>query len=333
MEKMLSFVARVRFAFLRSRMHSILHRVDKIEHGQFSSMEAMWNRSRDPAIKAQLDKYWAVVSRDPEIWTILQHYRITRSEIEELRKVFQRCGIPSAEGMSLPFPIEYAAHLLRTHSTDRDQELWLHHCVCSAAEGFANEAQRDRYAEIFGEANIRSFGSSRRVPQDYTEAARWYRKAADQGDADAQFTLGRMYGKGEGVAQDHEEAAKWSRKAAEQGHAGGQNNLGVACQFGLGVPQDYEEAAKWYRKAAEQGNTNAQVNLGALYDKGEGMPQDYVEADMWLSLAASHSRAEHQEQLSIYREAIAAKMTPQQIAEAKRLAREWKPKGDEAGTA
>ena len=55
------------------------------------------------------------------------------------------------------------------------------------------------------------------VPQDYKEAVKWYRLAAEQGYADAQYNLGLMYSNGEGVPQDYKEAVKWYRLAAEQG--------------------------------------------------------------------------------------------------------------------
>ena len=71
--------------------------------------------------------------------------------------------------------------------------------------------------------------------QDYVEAAKWYRKAADQGYAPAQFNLGVMYDNGEGVAQDYTEAAKWYRKAADQGDYRAQFNLGLKCDHGQGV--------------------------------------------------------------------------------------------------
>src|ERR1019366_4513070 len=93
---------------------------------------------------------------------------------------------------------------------------------------------------------------------------------------------------------------------------------------GQGVPQDYEEGVKWCRRAAEQGNAVAQNILAAAYDKGEGVPQDYVQAHMWINLAASASMGDDQGMYSSARDAVAAKMTPQQIAEAQRLAREWK---------
>src|SRR5208283_2618949 len=90
----------------------------------------------------------------------------------------------------------------------------------------------------------------RGVPKDYDEAVKWYRKAADQGNADAQNNLGIIYQNGFGVAKDYEEAVKWYRKSADQGHAVAQANLGWMCENGYGIPKDYEEAVKWYRKSA-----------------------------------------------------------------------------------
>ena len=70
---------------------------------------------------------------------------------------------------------------------------------------------------------------------------------------------------GLGVPQDYKEAVKWSRLAAEQGYASAQYNLGLMYNNGNGVPQDYAEAVKWYRLAAEQGDADAQYNLGNMY--------------------------------------------------------------------
>ena len=77
-----------------------------------------------------------------------------------------------------------------------------------------------------------------------------------------------MYDNGEGVPQDYKEAVKWYRLAAEQGHAKAQYNLGLMYDNGEGVPQDYKEAVKWYRLAAEQGVASAQTNLGFMYYNG-----------------------------------------------------------------
>ena len=120
----------------------------------------------------------------------------------------------------------------------------------------------------------------------YAEAAEWYRKAAEQGDADAQLMLGVMYELGQGVPQDYAQAAEWYRRAAEQGSATAQIPLGHMYRHGRGVPQDYAKAVEWYRKAAEQGNAIAQAILARMYEHGQGVPLDYAEAFEWWRKAA-----------------------------------------------
>jgi len=117
-------------------------------------------------------------------------------------------------------------------------------------------------------------------------------------------------------------ALKEWRPLAEQGEARAQTNLGVMYRLGEGVPQDDTEAVRWYRRAAEQGHTKAQFKLGAMYFMGRGVPQDDVLAHMWLNLSAAPAN----ELARKIRDSLAEKMTPAQIAEAQRLAREWKPK-------
>ena len=164
------------------------------------------------------------------------------------------------------------------------------------------------------------------VPQNYAEAVKWYRKAAEKGNANAQLLISVMYANGQGVPQDYKEAAKWYRKAAEQGIPEAQYNLGFKYANGQGVPQDYAEAVKWYRRAAEQGFPEAQSDLGGMYYNGQGVPQDHILAHMWVNLAVSRFTESEGEQAVKNRDFVASKMTPAQIAEAERLAREWKPK-------
>jgi TPR repeat protein len=133
--------------------------------------------------------------------------------------------------------------------------------------------------------------------QDYVEAVKWYRKAADQGHASAQSNLGWMYAKGQGVAQDHVEADTWYRKAAEQGYAYAQYSLGVRYANGQGVAQDDMEAVKWYRKAAAQGYAYAQYSLGVRYANGQGVAQDDMEAVKWYRKAAEQGHAGAQNRL------------------------------------
>ncbi len=124
------------------------------------------------------------------------------------------------------------------------------------------------------------------VPQDYSEALRWRRKAAEQGYPGGEDGLGYMYLYGLGVSQDYTEALRWYRKAADQGDAMGQNSLALMYEQGQGAPQDYAEALRWYRKAVEQSYASAQYNLGNMYYYGRGVPQDYAEAVRWYQKAA-----------------------------------------------
>jgi len=158
---------------------------------------------------------------------------------------------------------------------------------------------------------------------DYATALNEWRSLAAQGDAGGQNGLGLMYVKGQGVFQDSGEAAKWFRLAADQRYASAQYNLGLMYDKGQGVPQDNTVAVKWYRLAADQGYAKAQNNLAAMYYSGKGVLKDYVFAHMWANLAASQG----QKIAVILRDAVERVMIPQQMAEAQRLAREWKPKG------
>jgi TPR repeat protein len=87
------------------------------------------------------------------------------------------------------------------------------------------------------------------------------------------------------------------------------------------------QAAKWYRLSAEQGDRDAQFRLGLMYLESKGVPQDYVQAHFWLNLAVSQASASWKKRdvAVALREHAASKMTPAQVAEAQKLAREWKP--------
>ena len=162
------------------------------------------------------------------------------------------------------------------------------------------------------------------VPKDYTEALRWFRRAADLGNADAQYDLGLMYHNGQSVPQDYAEAVKWFRLAAALGgRADAQYNLGLMYNSGQGVPQDYTEAVKWLRLAADQGRIDAQFALGLMYQTGQGVPQDYILAHMWFHLSGTQIAVTNQDRL-------ARQMTQAQIAEARKLARDWKPNPEES---
>jgi len=117
------------------------------------------------------------------------------------------------------------------------------------------------------------------------------RQRAAAGDPEAQFTLGKNY---------------------EAGRSG--------------LKKDYAEAASWYRKSADQGNVYAQASLGILYHSGKGLPHDDVQAEMWFSISADHAPKDDRDTIVEMRDSVAARLTPDQVAEARRMAHAWQPK-------
>jgi uncharacterized protein len=122
---------------------------------------------------------------------------------------------------------------------------------------------------------------------------------------------------------DYAFALRIIRPLADQGIAGAQQALGAMYLEGFDGSPDAAAAVSWFRKAADQGHALAQYGLGAVYYDGRGAPQDYVLAHMWFNLAAATGMVDS---AAGDRDMVAAKMTPAQIAEAQKLAREWKPK-------
>ena len=122
-----------------------------------------------------------------------------------------------------------------------------------------------------------------------------------------------------------QDAVEAIRLAAEQGDAVAQVTLGVMYGSGEGVPQDETEAVRWYRLAADQGDADAQYNLGVVYAFGAGVSQDDVAAHMWFNLAGARSSGEERDTIVELRDAVAERMTSEQITEAQRRAREWNP--------
>jgi uncharacterized protein len=157
---------------------------------------------------------------------------------------------------------------------------------------------------------------------DYAKALRLLQSFAEQGDDTAQYMVGSMYDEGKGAPQDYAAAVRWFRKAAEQGNDLAQFSLGLMYFHGHGVSQSDVAAVSWYRKAAGQNNAHAKTKLGAMYYLGRGVPQDFVLAHMWFNLAT----ADGDKEAVAPRDGLSKQMTPEQIAEAQKLAREWKPK-------
>jgi TPR repeat protein len=126
--------------------------------------------------------------------------------------------------------------------------------------------------------------------QDYSPAVEWYRKAAEQGYAEAQYNLGWLYTRGRGVAQDDKKAFEWFTKAAQQAYVDAQFNVGWMYAKGLGVAQDEKQAVDWFQKAAQQGYADAEFNLGLMYAKGLGVAKEDKQAIGWFQKAAQHGQ-------------------------------------------
>jgi S1-C subfamily serine protease len=150
---------------------------------------------------------------------------------------------------------------------------------------------------------------------------------AERGDSKGQCVVAECYARGYGTPQDMAKALTWFRKAAEQGNAEAEDGLGVFYRDGCGTPRDAVEAVKWFRKSAEQGFSEAQANIGTCYDQGQGVPKDYVESYKWRLLAA----AQGSDLAKRAATALEGVMTPEQIAEGQRLAREFVPRKETPG--
>lgn len=131
----------------------------------------------------------------------------------------------------------------------------------------------------------------RGVIQNYLEAMKWYRLAAEQGDAAAQNKIGEMYESGRGVTQDYKEAEKWFCLAVHQGDFCDKRILGHRYFLGKGVTQSHEEAVRWFRLAADHGSIIAKRLLGHCYLLGKGVNQNHKEAERWYRLAADQGDA------------------------------------------
>ena len=168
-------------------------------------------------------------------------------------------------------------------------------CVCL---GYMYDLNIDRMAEDgYGyvcayRGEMYEYG--RGVRRNDSTAVKWYRKAAEQGHADAQYSLGHMYEFGRGVDKNKSTAVEWYRKAAEQGYADVQYHLGVLYCGGHGVHKSISTGSEWYRKAAEQGFAEAQFHIGYMYHHGIRVDKNYSTASDWYHKAMEQGHADAQ---------------------------------------
>jgi len=221
--------------------------------------------------------------------------------------------------------------------------------VCEAPAKAGDSVCQDMLGLLYSEG--------RGVARDQATAFHWFQLAAAQGNPTAEFNLALAYERGEGVAKNPAEAEKWYAKAAEsglpyaqlrlaaiavthsdwktavkwlrpaatQGFPPAQTMLGTAYELGSGVRRSNKQAAKWYEAAADHGDAVAQSSLAGLYERGAGVDQDYKEAYFWYAVALRDpkNRAAKQDADGLKR--VAAKLSAADVADAARIAKDWKP--------
>ena len=162
--------------------------------------------------------------------------------------------------------------------------------------------------------------------EDYATVLKLLEPLVKEGNPSAKTTVGFMYRHGLGVPQNDTKAHDLFLDAAQQGDWQAQYNLSAMYLKGVGVKQSPVEGAKWLERAAEQGLGQAQFMLGRMYSLGKELPADYVRSYMWYSLAASNiTFNKHLQTASTHERTkfAEAKMTPDQISQAKELTIEW----------
>ena len=140
------------------------------------------------------------------------------------------------------------------------------------------------------------------VEKNPAESIKWYLMAAEQGVPLVQHDIGVKYFQGQGVEQNYLEAAKWWEQSANSGIADSQFNLGLMHYRGIGIPKDYVKAAKLFEAAAEQGHGNAQYSLAVMYAFGQSKTKDYATALKWFNKSADQNIAQAQFNIGVFHE-------------------------------
>lgn len=164
------------------------------------------------------------------------------------------------------------------------------HCLTEAAAWYRLAAEKGHVEAKQKLEELPTTCSNSDLPSEESSL----RAISESGDADAQFEIGRKYVRGAGITQDNAKASKWHLLAAKNGHTEAQYNLGVFYQKGRRVTANLTESANWFRQAAEQGHADAQFTLVTLYQKGRGINIDMKAAIKWYTMAANQGHPDAQ---------------------------------------
>ncbi len=166
------------------------------------------------------------------------------------------------------------------------------------------------------------YTEGRGVKNDFAEAAKWYRLAADKGFAPAQYRLANFLEKGTGVAPNIGEAKRYYEMAANAGNASAMHNLAVIYASGKDGAQDYAKAVEWFGKAADYGISDSQFNLAILSARGNGTSPDLVTSYKWFAIAAKGGDTDAAQK----RDEVANALKPEELERARAEVDLWKAK-------
>jgi S1-C subfamily serine protease len=199
----------------------------------------------------------------------------------------------------------------------RDQAAAFHWFQLAAALGNPTAAYNLAIAYERGEG----------VAENPAEAEKWFAKAAESGLAYAQLHLAAVAA----GRSDWKSAIKWLRPAAAQGLPSAQTMLALAYEAGKGVRRNEKLAAKWFEAAADHGDTAAQSHFAGLYERGDGVDQDFKESYFWYAVALRDPKDPTAKQDAEGLKRVAAKLGAADVADAAKIAKDWKPEEEVIG--
>ncbi len=163
--------------------------------------------------------------------------------------------------------------------------------------------------------------------RDFETAWKELDPLAKQGNPDAMFLVGTMHHVGGGTPVSYKDAAEWYRKAADAGKIDAVFTMGVIYEGGIGQPRSITEAFKWYKKSADRGFYAGIIKVANMYGKGQGIAKDNAQAYLWFSIAELRAPKDSNDrfELPIVKDKLGALLTKEQVADADRKAKAWKP--------
>jgi len=189
--------------------------------------------------------------------------------------------------------------------------------LLAAASGLAAGQAFAGYAE----------GKAAYDKNDYDTAWKELEPLAKKGDAKSMFLIASMYHTGRGVPVNYKDAAEWYLKSANAGDVQGVFMMGVVYEGGIGQPRNIAEAFKWYKKSADRGFYAGILKVANMYGKGQGAAKDNAAAYLWYAIAELRAPKDSNDrfELPIVKDKLSTLLTKEQVADAERRAKAWKP--------